>query len=408
MSLVTAPITTLHPTKPGALGGGTGGFGEGHRRVMLHRMPTYGNQRRPLTIPVAITPPESPPLMPTSKPKKTVRFCADNELEQIRLFLKNQMPRAVRSDTPCVALCRYQLKYPDWPVKMAIYKSLSDGAGIRMENIQLDFSDRSLALIGRCRVANLAFEKHVVARYTTDGWHSFDEVDAVYCESIVSTKTWDRFTFRIPLESKGQTIYLALHYMANAQDFWDNNNGRNYQLDVIAPDDHDDDQDTPAIPEDVSSKCKVEAEEDVLDVPHIPPKERTKPLGQRYDFGASLSAARQKSSSSCWAPASLSPPPTPIDEISACVYTPPTYFANNKNKNKNKNKNNHATPTPFTPQEKSTPLLSLSPSSTLSQSQPQPNPVSVDFQTGYQDFVTKYCFYNSPSIYSTSPKAIRS
>ncbi|KAI9313146.1 putative phosphatase regulatory subunit-domain-containing protein, partial [Dichotomocladium elegans] len=159
--------------------------------------------------------------------KKTVHFC--DTLEQVRLFLKTQKPSAVREgDPPPMPL---ELKFPNWPEK-TVLRSNRDSM-IRMESVQLENSGPDgIMLVGRCKVANLAFHKHVVVRYTTDYWKSYHEVAASFREPIGATaNTWDRFTFEINVDQPC-TLYIVLRYDVNDNEFWDNNGGLNYQVDV--------------------------------------------------------------------------------------------------------------------------------------------------------------------------------
>ncbi|KAI9302421.1 putative phosphatase regulatory subunit-domain-containing protein [Cunninghamella echinulata] len=278
------------------------------------------------------------PMTPTTK-KKMVRFCQDDDLEQVRLFLKSQMPKMIRSgDPPFLQEPRYELKCIDWPSKLAMYKSLNQAA-IRIENVQLEHDQ---LLFGRCRVANLAYEKKVMIRYSFDYWDTFQEIQANYREPIASTtNTWDRFTFELPLPSspnssldnkkvKPLTCFLALKYIVNGREFWDNNDGKNYQLDLIPT--------LPSTPPLQLSDNEDDEEEDMIDLvddndhPHQSLTKQQHPLDthqlkHRYNF----SNARQQHQSHSSIPDTL-----------------PT--------------------------------------------------LSPTLHVGYQDFISKYCFYNSSSI----------
>ncbi|KAI9319637.1 putative phosphatase regulatory subunit-domain-containing protein [Dichotomocladium elegans] len=175
------------------------------------------------------------------KKKKSVRFHEGAHLEQVRFFLKTQAPSAIRDGDPPSRPVSIELRRINWPDKMMIRSSItttSNAAMIRMETVQVasNCDASAITLIGRCRVANLAFQKHVVVRYTTDCWQSFHETEAMYREPIASSaNTWDRFSFQIeigPDSSATTTLYLALRYTVNGTDYWDNNSGHNYQIDV--------------------------------------------------------------------------------------------------------------------------------------------------------------------------------
>ncbi|ORZ12366.1 putative phosphatase regulatory subunit-domain-containing protein [Absidia repens] len=232
------------------------------RRVQLTNR--YGNQRRPLP---------TPPTPIHNKNKKSVRFCSDNDLEHVRFFLKTQTPLAAAQD-PLPAKPRWEIKYPGWPSKWAMYKSLANATttAIKMEQVMLD--NHSGMLKGRCRVANLAYEKRVVVRYSFDQWQTSQEHIAMYREPVITSSSssstatgWDRFTFDLAVphstttstdddhHEETMTCWIALKYQVNGQTWWDNNDDMNYQLQLTSlptnnnnnnnsnDQDHDDDND---------------------------------------------------------------------------------------------------------------------------------------------------------------------
>ncbi|KAG8455412.1 hypothetical protein GDO86_001557 [Hymenochirus boettgeri] len=96
----------------------------------------------------------------------------------------------------------------------------------------------SCFLWGTVRVLDLAYEKRVTVRYTVDGWNSYQETHALYaarlCHGGPGHPGTDLFTFRLPLPSKDQSqapcLQFAIRYQVGAEEFWDNNGGRNYSL----------------------------------------------------------------------------------------------------------------------------------------------------------------------------------
>ncbi|CAO3620398.1 unnamed protein product [Cunninghamella blakesleeana] len=300
---------------------------------------------------VSLSEPTTPitPITPTSHKKKVVRFCEDDDLEQVRLFLKSQMPKMVRSgDPPFLQEPRYEMKCVQWPSKLAMYKSLNQVA-IRIENVQLEHDQ---VLFGRCRVANLAYEKKVMIRYTFDYWDTHHEVQASYREPIASTtNTWDRFTFELPLphtsdenahkKVKPLTCFLALKYMVNGQEFWDNNDGKNYQLDLIPT--------LPSTPPLQLSDNEDEDEDDMID------------LDDHHSSTAITSMTSKSTHPNTNHHKKSYPQQHPLDTHQL------------KHRYDFSNARQHSIPDT---------LPSLSPS----------------LHVGYQDFISKYCFYNSSSI----------
>lgn len=303
--------------------------------------------------------------------KKTVRFSDEN---QERYFLKCQAPSAIREGDPHendLSADDFKLTLPNWP-KRSI--ALNDKK-IRMENISLteaDTKDRlqnKIMIEGRCKALNISFEKLISVRYTFDLWSTYHETPAIYRDSLATTgNTWDRFSFYIPIDAKKTTLYIALRYSVNNEEYWDNNNGMNYEVCITSEE--------PEENEELSEQARN-------------PKD-TKILGRRYDFTASLNAVRKP----------FSPPPSPPGTPTETFvdYTPPVFFGSFDSFDSFSSK---------TPPSKSPELVSP-PSSPL-----MSPPVSAEgFQMSYSDFVDKYCFYNSHSsiysIYSTSPSAVLS
>lgn len=89
------------------------------------------------------------------------------------------------------------------------------------------------------RVANIAFEKRVVLRYTTNEWLTWTDVVASYVPHSsdgFSDKFRAVFTLAVNANGHqamlpGQRLVFALNYLANEhEEFWDNNLGLNYAI----------------------------------------------------------------------------------------------------------------------------------------------------------------------------------
>ncbi|CAO3701253.1 hypothetical protein G6F70_000354 [Rhizopus microsporus] len=161
----------------------------------------------------------------TRKEKKSVRF--KDTLEDIRIFIKTDRPTACQSNPSPFIYYTYHLRRTNWP------HHGHPGRPIALDSIKLSRSDQSHFLIGHCQVVNIAYEKLVKVRYTLDNWQTYQEVHAAYKESILDSK--DRFMFRIDLDvNTVRHISLALQYLVNGKEYWDNNRCRDYRLDIIS------------------------------------------------------------------------------------------------------------------------------------------------------------------------------
>jgi hypothetical protein len=91
---------------------------------------------------------------------------------------------------------------------------------------------------GTIRVHNCAYDKHVFARITENEWKTTQDIQAWHSMNYANDNT-DTFTFEIRLGKYNddtqvpKQIYFAVCLQAMYQEFWDNNRGWNYVLDVI-------------------------------------------------------------------------------------------------------------------------------------------------------------------------------
>jgi hypothetical protein len=106
---------------------------------------------------------------------------------------------------------------------------------VRLERVWLSNDQKSL--LGSVAVANLAFEKYVTCRFTLDSWMITSDVAAVYTCKVPSTDDvlkYERFIFTVELSDvvdlESKTLYFCLRYNVDGQEFWDNNNGSNFQM----------------------------------------------------------------------------------------------------------------------------------------------------------------------------------
>lgn len=108
---------------------------------------------------------------------------------------------------------------------------------VRLERVWLTNDQKSL--IGSVAVANLAFQKSVTCRFTLDYWKTTSEVVGEYMTTIGPAEggsvSYDRFTFTIKLSDmanlESKTLYFCVRYNVSGQEHWDNNGGTNFQID---------------------------------------------------------------------------------------------------------------------------------------------------------------------------------
>lgn len=107
---------------------------------------------------------------------------------------------------------------------------------VRLEKVWLSTDQKSM--LGSIAVANLAFQKQVTCRFTLDYWKTVSEVSAEYSHEIRPRQgplAHDRFTFAIKLSDmanlESKTLFFCVRYSVNGEELWDNNASTNFQVD---------------------------------------------------------------------------------------------------------------------------------------------------------------------------------
>lgn len=107
---------------------------------------------------------------------------------------------------------------------------------VRLEKVWLSTDQKSM--VGSIAVANLAFQKSVTCRFTLDYWKTTSEVTAEYNHEIRPKDGplgHDRFQFSIKLADtanlESKTLFFCIRYNVNGLEYWDNNGATNFQVD---------------------------------------------------------------------------------------------------------------------------------------------------------------------------------
>ncbi|WVW86712.1 hypothetical protein I302_108766 [Kwoniella bestiolae CBS 10118] len=113
------------------------------------------------------------------------------------------------------------------------------GEHVMLERIELQSGLGPLCLRGTAIVRNVSFQKWVAVRFTLDHWQTVSEVSGTHvCHIPAATsgdEGWDRFSFSIKLDDYKRKLderqmILCVHYSVEGQDWWDSNDGMNYNF----------------------------------------------------------------------------------------------------------------------------------------------------------------------------------
>ena len=193
--------------------------------------------------------PSSMPGTPTFS--KAVHF--DSHLEHVRHFLQVDRPLAVSAGSSPVEAYDSDTEFPfgedgsstsrslpfEWEIVVSNFPAPTPhrlSLPVRVERVFLSADNKTL--IGSVAVANLAFHKCVIARFTLDYWKTTSEVVAEFNNDIRQPKHpdgCDRFNFNIKLADlanlEAKTMFFCVKYCVNGQEYWDNNSATNFQID---------------------------------------------------------------------------------------------------------------------------------------------------------------------------------
>ena len=126
----------------------------------------------------------------------------------------------------------WEIRLSNFPAESADRRHLP----VRVERVFLSSDNKNL--IGVVAVQNLAFHKQVTARFTFDYWKTTSEVTADFNNDVRRKHIndgCDCFSFTIKLTDlanlEKKTMFFCIRYDVNGQQYWDNNGSINYQVD---------------------------------------------------------------------------------------------------------------------------------------------------------------------------------
>jgi len=105
---------------------------------------------------------------------------------------------------------------------------------IELNNVSLEnviIQETESTVVGTVKVKNISFEKEVLVRSSWDDWKT--QVDTFCNFSKIGNSNYtvyDTFSFKLTLPPNSRKLEFCVCFRANSQEYWDNNNGKNYIL----------------------------------------------------------------------------------------------------------------------------------------------------------------------------------
>ena len=146
----------------------------------------------------------------------------DDELNLLINPITDEIPRQSISPVPTLKQVERKNKWsyakPDCIEKMHEHM-------VALQEIKLENN----IFKGKVRVMNINFEKTITIRWTKDNWkNSFNSSAKYFEDKWNKNHNSDSFLFHLPCISG--CIEFAIQYKTATQEYWDNNEGRNYQI----------------------------------------------------------------------------------------------------------------------------------------------------------------------------------
>lgn len=126
----------------------------------------------------------------------------------------------------------------EWQISLPNFQSNASNRQhmpVRVERVFL--SSDTTNLVGCVAVHNLAYRKQVTVRFTLDDWKTTSEVNAEYNNNVrhkFTSDGCDRFNFSIRLMDQAnlekKIMFFCVRYDVDGKQFWDNNDSVNYRV----------------------------------------------------------------------------------------------------------------------------------------------------------------------------------
>ncbi|KAG2237706.1 hypothetical protein INT48_009644 [Thamnidium elegans] len=174
----------------------------------------------------------SAPCSPTTG-LKSVHFNKDN-LEDVCLFRKAQTPLAISQKNIFWEINKKSLVYKNWPTRLSDIIDKKTKV-IRIEKSTIQLLDHNKLMTGKILVRNLDYHKTVTIRYSFDFWETIENCEAKFKQQDDhknNNTSYDVFTFNISVPIDATNLYFAVNYKVGSKEFWDNNEGRNYEIQI--------------------------------------------------------------------------------------------------------------------------------------------------------------------------------
>lgn len=189
---------------------------------------------RPLTqVRVMSEPSNMPPLLSSAYVANLARGNFYRNLDGKLVIPQEQtvIPTEERAPLKCVDTNPWEPSFAQPASEYLSFRNKLDENSVSLENVIVRESEN--CLLGTVKVKNLAFDKDVAIRYTTDNWKTQEDVVCSYVDQpgLAVRNLYDTFRFQLALPDKetgSNQIEFCVKFSSDGHEYWDNNAGSNY------------------------------------------------------------------------------------------------------------------------------------------------------------------------------------
>lgn len=142
-----------------------------------------------------------------------------------------QLDSCLSSDSAFVdsdnSIVRLSINFPQPAANYSVFREKLERNSVSLENVIV----KDMQLFGTIKVPKHSHDKRVFVRCTFDGWESYKDHAGVYSNS--NNSYYDTFSFQIDVPSDlspRKSIQFAICFDSENVQFWDNNDGKNYEI----------------------------------------------------------------------------------------------------------------------------------------------------------------------------------
>ncbi|XP_012264336.1 protein phosphatase 1 regulatory subunit 3C isoform X2 [Athalia rosae] len=226
--------------------------------ILGHSPPVYSTLLyRPLVVSPQVTtrsvPPRIRPCLSTgslpldslhnnNKQKKRVVFADDRgrPLTQVRVMSEPSNVPPLWSSAYLAGVTRgvkveaaptpWVTTFPQPASDYLAFRRKLDQDAVSLENVIVREAEQ--CLVGTVKVKNLAYDKEIVVRASSDNWQSHEDAHCSYVAQPGAAQAalvlYDTFRFRLTLPPRSEKIEFCVCYRVGGEEYWDNNEGNNY------------------------------------------------------------------------------------------------------------------------------------------------------------------------------------